>query len=197
MESLKPVNVAGATIVVQVCLLTIIALGIVLERNSESEIDKRRDLKERGYGLTVILAILSIIAVALSADYYPVWSPLLGDIRLPTLDRSNAFMLVFILDIGTAICLIQWTGGSRVSPFTSILFLIPALAIFLREPPVKFLTYAAIVGTYYYFTCKDQERFRMPMGWSEDGSLQSHRAVNLGCLALAMLTGYITRPVAV
>lgn len=182
---------------VQVCLLTIISLGIALERNSESMIEKRRDVKERGYGLTVILAIFSIIAVALSADYYPVWSPLLGDIRLPTLDRSNAFMLVFILDIGAAICLIQWTGGARASPFTSILFLIPALAIFLREPPMKFLTYAAIVSVYYYFACKDQTRSNVPMGWSEDRSLQSHRVVNLGCLALAMLTGYITRPVAV
>jgi uncharacterized membrane protein len=195
MDNLKPVNVAGATIVVQVCLLTIIALAIRVE--NETEIESRRTRKQSAYGLTVVLAILTIIAVALSADFYQVWSPLMGDVQLPTFGRSGAFMFVFMLDIVATIVLITWTGGSRSSPFTSMLFLIPALAIFLREPPWKFLTYAAIAGVYYFFTCNDRGRFRMPLGWTPDGSLQSHRVVNIGCLALAMLTGYITRPVAV
>lgn len=194
MDNLKPVNVAGATIVVQVCLLTIIAIAILVE--NETEIESRRDRKQRAYGLTVVLAILTIIAVALSADFYQVWSPLMGDVQLPTFGRSGAFLFVFLLDIIATIMLITWTGGSRSSPFTSMLFLIPALAIFLREPPWKFLTYAGIVGIYYFFTCVDRGRHRMPLGWTADGSLQSHRVVNIGCLALAMLTGYITRPVA-
>jgi hypothetical protein len=196
MDNLKPVNVAGATIVVQVCLLTIIGLGIAFENNSESIIELRHNLKQRAYGLTLVLAILSIVAVALSTDFYQVWSPLLGDVSLPTLSRSSAFMVVFMLDIIAVICLVEWTGGSRSSQFTSMLFLIPALAIFLREPPAKFLTYAAVVSVYYYFTCIDRGRYKMPLGWTVDGALQSHRIVNLGCLGLAMLTGYITRPVA-
>lgn len=194
MDNLKPVNVAGATIVVQLCLLTIIALAIRVE--NQTEVESRRDRKQRAYGLTVVLAILSLVAVALSADFYQVWSPLMGDVYLPTIGRSGAFMIVFMLDIGATIILINWTGGSRSSSFTSMLFLIPALAIFLREPPWKFILYAFIVGVYYFFTCIDRGRYRMPFGWTEDGSLQSHRVVNIGCLALAMLTGYITRPVA-
>lgn len=164
---------------------------------NETEIESRRTRKQSAYGLTVVLAILTIIAVVLSADFYQVWSPLMGDVQLPTFGRSGAFMFVFMLDIVATIVLITWTGGSRSSPFTSMLFLIPALAIFLREPPWKFLTYAAIAGVYYFFTCNDRGRFRMPLGWTPDGSLQSHGVVNIGCLALAMLTGYITRPVAV
>lgn len=196
MDTMKPVNVAGGTIVVQVCLLTIIALGIALERDSESSDNRRCSLKQRAYGLTVVLAILSIIAVALSTDFYQVWSPLLGDVGIPTLNRSHAFVVVFMLDIIAVICLIEWSGGSRSSPFTSMLFLIPALAIFLREPPVKFLIYAGVVSVYYFFTCMERGRYKMPLGWAIDSSLQSHRVVNLGCLGLAMLTGYITRPVA-
>jgi hypothetical protein len=195
MDNLKPVNVAGATIVVQVCLLTIVTVATLVE--NETEIESRRDRKQRAYEPTVVLAILTIIAVALSADFYQVWSPLMGDVQLPTFGRSGAFLFVFMLDIIATMMLITWTGGSRSSPFTSMLFLIPALAIFLREPPWKFLMYATIVGIYYFFTCVDRERYKMPLGWSADGSLQSHRVVNIGCLALAMLTGYITRPIAV
>lgn len=194
---LKPVNVACATIVVQVCLLTIIALGIALERDAQTVIDQHRGRKQRAYGLTLVLAILTIVSVALSSDYYPVWSPLLGDISLPTIARSNAFMLVFLFDIVATIFLIIWTGGTRSSPFTSMLFLIPALAIFLREPPAKFLFYAAIVSVYYCVTCRDTARLPMELGAMRDASIQSHRVVNIGCLALAMLTGYITRPLAV
>lgn len=192
MDNLKPVNVAGATIVVQVCLLTIIGIATFVE--NDTEVETRRARKQRAYGLALVLAILTIIAVALSKDFYMVWSPIMGDVLLPTFDRAGAFFCVFMLDIIATILLITWTGGSRSSPYTSMLFLIPALAIFLREPPMKFIAYAVIVGVYYFFTCIDRGRDRMPLGWTIDGSLQSHRVVNIGCLALAMLTGYITRP---
>ncbi|MGJ7915544.1 hypothetical protein ACI48D_08745 [Massilia sp. LXY-6] len=193
MDTLKPVNVAGATIVVQVCLLTIIALAIFMEH--ESETVAQRSHKQQAYGLTLVLAILTIISVALSAEFYQVWSPLMGDVQLPTVSRSSAFMIVFLLDIFATMLLIRWTGGTRNSPFTSMLFLIPALAIFLREPPVKFIIYALIVGVYYYVTCSVRSNSPRPGFDYRDGSLQFHRVVNIGCLALAMLTGYITRPV--
>jgi hypothetical protein len=190
MGNLKPVNVAGATIVVQVCLLVIIGLGVAFERDRAL-----RSTKQRSYALALVLAILTIIAVALSADYYPVWSPLLGDLSLPTIARSHAFMFVFLLDIGASMLLINWTGGTRASPFTAVLFLIPALAMFLREPPWKFFTYSIIVGVYYYFTCAARFRETSLLPVELDASLHSHRVVNIGCLALATITGYITRPV--
>ena len=133
MQGLQPVNVTGAIIVVQLCLLIIISLGIFLNTERVA-----RRSKQRSYGATIILAVFSLLAISMSADFYAIWSPILGDVSLPTIARSNAFAWVFTLDIVFVFALIFWTGGTMASPFTSVLFLIPALAIFLRETPIKF-----------------------------------------------------------
>lgn len=193
MDNLKPVNVAGATLVVQLCLLAIIALGIACHRECEYVINQKR-LKQRCYALALTLAILSLMLVALSADFYTVWSPIMGDVELPTLSRGEAFLFVFGMDILACMVLIRWTGGTRASPYTSVLFLIPALAMFLREPPIKFFLYSIVVGLHYLITCRPEVTGRIRMGWETDGTVQAHRVVNIGCLMLATVTGYITRP---
>lgn len=199
MQGLQPVNVTGAIIVVQLCLLIIIALGIFtnFERLAKHN-------KQKSYGATIVLAVFSLMAVAMSADFYAIWSPILGDVSLPTIARSNAFAWVFSLDIVITILLVLWSGGTMASPFTAILFLIPALAIFLRETPAKFFAYATFVGLYYFLTIGlDMRRFSaLPRdhelsirGGLSNSALGAHRVVNIGCLILATLTGYITRPV--
>lgn len=112
MQGLQPVNVTGAIIVVQLCLIIIISLGIVL--NFEK---MERSNKQRSYGATVLLAIFSLLAIAMSADFYAIWSPILGDVSLPTIARSNAFAWVFTIDIIVIIMLVIWTGGHVSKPF--------------------------------------------------------------------------------
>jgi hypothetical protein len=89
------------------------------------------------------------------------------------------------------------TGGAKGSPFTSVLFLIPALAIFLREPPKHFLGYAAFIGILYVWSlARERLDDDDPMEEATRGAVNlSHGVVNVTCLAVAMLTGYITRPV--
>jgi hypothetical protein len=144
-----------------------------------------------------LLAILSIIFVAFNADYYPIWSPILGDVTLPTIAKTNAFTVVFIMDMIAAWKLISSTGGSNLSPFTSVLFLIPSLAIFLREPPSMFFFYAFTVFIIYMVTFSNRRRILIYGNEDSPISDMTHKFVSGACLALGVLIGYITRPILV
>ncbi|MGP8434200.1 hypothetical protein ACT2FY_36625 [Paraburkholderia fungorum] len=198
----KPLNVTGATIVVQVCLLFIVMLGVV---TSPTVVGQRHLKKATSLLLTVVLALLSILAVVFTRDFYSVWSPILSGLSLPTLPSSGGLLTVFWLDIIFVSILMTGTGGAKESPFTSVLFLIPALGIFLREPPSHFFAYATAVAVVYLWNFRFVWRYgsiigRSPRGEPEDllrayGSVDySHAIVNMACLMVAMFTGYITRP---
>lgn len=192
METVKPASVAGAAILMQVFLLAIIFLGVGWykeERHSE------RSIKAQAFALGLVLAIFTISILGISEDYYKIWGAMMGDLQLPTIGRSTAMMCVFIFDILTTFILIALTGGTRASPFTAVLFLIPSLAIFLRESPIKFLSYTVIVGLYYWLTCRASYSDSTRLSYGIDDGVAAHRIVNIGCLILATLTGYITRPV--
>jgi hypothetical protein len=186
---LQPVNVAGALLIVQVCLLGIMTIGLFFDAVSG------RPFKSNLYFIAVtILAIVSILCVAFISDFYPIWAPILGDINLPTLHRQHAFLVIFSLDIIVVYWLITGTGGSNRSPFTSVLFLIPSLAIFLREPPFNFIAYsiaAFLIFTFTFSSSKDN----MGYGFNEIESPDHvHKIVTGACMFLGVVTGYITRP---
>lgn len=190
-QVLKPVNIAGSLLVVQVFLLVIITLGLIFNSSYG-----RRDKTNESLYLIVFFAILSMAFVSLTADYYPVWSPILGDITLPTIERRNAFTFVFAMDLSVLYFLILNTGGSNYSPFTSMLFLIPTLAIFLREPPIIFISYSFVAYGIFLrtFSTNDNSRI-LSYGNYKPVSDLSHKFVNGSCLALGIIIGYITRPI--
>jgi hypothetical protein len=145
--------------------------------------------------------------VVFTRDFYAVWSPILGDVSLRTLPREDGLLAVFSLDILAVSFLMAGTGGAKDSPFTSVLFLIPALGIFLRESPRHFFGYALAVTAVYLWNLRYVWRYGTIIGRSATGDPEdlsrtygsvdySHAAVNIACLAVAMLTGYITRPLA-
>lgn len=187
-QALQPVNVSGALLIVQVCILIIFWLGLSLLEFSSGK--QRRN----SHSLLTIFAIASIILVAFIKEFYTIWSPILGDdIHLPTLARSNAFNVTFALDIFVTWRLIKRTGGSSNSPFTPMLFLIPTLSIFLRQPPAVFIIYAIVIYLLYWISDYDvnESSFRE----NEAPIKIAHRAVNFACLALGIAIGFITRPV--
>lgn len=189
-QVLKPVNISGSLLIVQLFLLIIITLGLFLNR-------KNSDFEKTNFNLYVVIifAILSIVFVALTVDYYPIWSPILGDLSLPTIERRNAFSFVFGMDLVVMAILISNTGGSNNSPFTSMLFLIPSLAIFLREPPVIFISYSIVAFLIFFFTFSERKRRLMSNNEDNPMSVFSHKFVTGACLALGVAIGYITRPV--
>lgn len=195
MEVLKPVSVIGAAILMQISLLAIIFFGTVLRTSSKYGMKKISSGAIYATGL--MLAIFTIPILVLSENLYAMWAGIMGDLQLPTITHSVAMMLVFIFNIATTILLVSLTGGTSRSQYTSILFLIPTLAIFLRETPIKFLTYTLVVAGYYLLSYSARRAISLSVAEEFKGDSAAHAAVNIGCLVLATITGYITRPISI
>ena len=187
MNGLKPLNIAGGTIVVQLALIVILFLGVWL---TESRLVDKQRVNDKQFPLSIIVVtlLLNLTVLVETRAFYVVWSPILGDVSLPTVSDSHGLMMSFCIDLIAVTLLMLYTGGSKESPFTSVLFLIPALAIFLREPPLHFFAYAAYASLVYCWSLIIGVTGRGSSGHS------AHGWVNLLCLGLTMLTGYITRP---
>lgn len=201
-QSIQPLNVAAATLLIELLLITILAITSSLFRGSRWEPSRSSRL---GLGLpgeehiagaalrrspTLFVALASFAALLISDELYSIWSPIFQGVGINTISAAAAIGTVFILNLFLVGYLVFATGGSRMSPFLSALFTIPALAIFLRLPPSMFITFAVVACVLYLaLLVPDLERVQ---------SSQSAAAfMNISCLLLSMFTGYITRPVAI
>ena len=201
IQSIRPATIASASIVIQICLLIIAygALGL-LSMSKSFGVQARSS-----YSTLVVWLLMALVLLVMGEDLYATWGSILGQVTLPTVPRNYTFLAVFVLDIVFLTILVLRTGGTRNSPFTSVLFLLPALAIFLREPAWRFLSYAVVVGMIYAMLLRtriqqyDERLYRASFEDSEKRDLlYADRAAvwtNLTCLALATLIGYITRPI--
>jgi len=195
-QSIQPINVAGATLLVQVLLVSVLGIGGRIYRSRWNTTDRPfSSLSEsvlpplplRSTPLT-FLALSTFTLLLLSEDLYSVWSPLFQGLGISTFKTSTSILLVYILNLWAIAYLILRTGGSSSSPFLSALFTIPALAIFLRMPPWAFITIAVLAGLIYLVLLPADTDRRQP-------SQAPSAFMNIACLTLAMLTGYVTRPV--
>lgn len=203
---IQPVGLIGATLTVQLCLLVLIFLtNRVLPQRGLIMLRSRCDRA------ALVLSLITVACIVVSEELYTFSAPVFGDLAFPKgLPRSWTYLILFLADLFVVFQLIQTTGGSKTSPFTVILFLLPTIAIFLREPPGRFLLYAVVAAALYILglmLSRPHDTF-IDILRGESGGPQmdysilrtdtpAHAIVNLGCLAIATLTGYITRPVPV
>ena len=200
--SVQPLNVAGAMLLVQIVLLALMAVTVSLCHRSPSERAFGDELGWRGRsgasgeppltGLVLVLALISITVLVCSADVSKLWGPLFGGAGINAISTAAAMNTVFLMDTVFVAILIAGTGNSADSPFTGCLFTLPALAIFLRATPWAFLTFAALSGTIYLVLSGEAAYDR---GTRKPALVGASRFMNIACLALSMLTGFITRPV--
>jgi len=133
-----------------------------------------------------------MIFLVFSDDFVHLTKPAFGDIDFPTLPKHYSFPIVFTLDILGAGVLMGITGGSRDSPFSAVLFSLPALSIFLRESPTSFFTYTALTVVMFLFFSLFEHTARAILENPKHNA--AFQVVTLGCLALSTLVGYATRP---
>ena len=198
-QSIQPLNVAGATLLVQVLLVSILGIGGRIfqarwsypahDRLDRLKLDSLPPLPMRTTPLT-FLALSTFTLLLLSEDLYAVWSPLFQGLGISTIKTSTAIVLVYGLNLWAIGYLMLRTGGSSSSPFLTALFTVPALAIFLRMPPWAFITIASLAALIYLALLTPGLERRQP-------SQAPAAFMNIACLVLAMLTGYVTRPVAI
>lgn len=201
-QSIQPLNVAAATLLIELLLITLLAITSSLFRGGRWEFPGS---SLRGLGLpaeehiaraqlrrspTLFVALASFAALLISDELYSIWSPIFQGVGINTISAATAIGIVFILNLFLVGYLVYATGGSRTSPFLSAIFTIPALAIFLRLPPSMFITFAVVACVIYLAL--------LVPGLERVQSNQSAAAfMNISCLMLSMFTGYITRPVAI
>lgn len=193
-QSIQPLNVAAATLLIQLLLITLLAVTSSLYRSAgwEPRMSLGSEVALSPHPLrkspTLFVAIISFATLLISDELYTIWSPIFQGVGINTISAFTAISIVFIVDLLLVGYLVVATGGSKASPFTSALFTIPALAIFLRLPPSMFFTYAVVAGLVYLVLLSPQ--------FETQSKTQAAAAfMNISCLLLSMFTGYITRPV--
>lgn len=191
---IQALNVAAATLLIQLVLVLLLSITSWLYsttiRLPGGRYLTREDQKAESIRRSplIFVFIISFAVLLVSDEFYGIWGPLFKGVGINTLPTISAIGFVFVIDLLLVGYLIAITGGSRHSPFTSTLFTIPSLAIFLRLPPDMFFTYAVIASIVYLVLMFIESK---PYG----GSGVPSAFMNISCLFLAMLIGYITRPV--
>jgi hypothetical protein len=196
-EAIQPLNVAGATIIIQLLILGGIAIASNLVNTSS---DRYHAIyfgrSEVNYWQMIslplfIVFIVSIIVLMLSDTMYGlVWGPFFQGIGLNTISTNTSVSIVFVTDLILISHLIYITGGSDESPYTSMLLTIPALAIFLRLSSSTFI-YLAVFSSFIYLLLL----WISKSSNSHVKTVSARAFINIFCLFLSMLTGYITKPI--
>lgn len=193
---MSPLSLTTALLTTQFVLLAIVFVGVLFLRDGENSLsvfsDNPRPATKYFPSYLFGFALVTLACLAFSQDFAALSRPVFGDIEFPALVRSDAFLIVFTLNIFAAGVLMHTTGGAKDSPFAAVLFALPALAIFLREPPGRYFTYTAFAVVLFL-------AFQKPRGLGAAVvNNPRHQAaftfVTLGVLALSTFVGFVTRP---
>jgi hypothetical protein len=144
---------------------------------------------EQLYHLSLCPVFPDHLCLLFSDEFSIVWKPLFGGTTLPVIQWSNALFIMFTMNIICVTIIVSRTGGSRYSSFSPIYFILPALAIFLREPIGRIVLYTLFVSILFtwnvvrYFESDEVGRDSL-----------AYWFVAIACLILATFIGYITRP---
>ncbi len=181
------IGITAGALIAQVSILAIMCIGSFLIALDQ------RDALSAGF-IILALTLLTVVPLMLTSGYAAIWTPLFGGSSEIGMQRSTSMGLMFVLDVVALSVLVWKSGGSLNSPFQAIYFLLPALAIFLREPVSRLVLYFLFVTTSFTFLM-----FLVSKRSWYDPSVRIDRVaywfVAVACFGLAMYVGYVTRPV--
>jgi hypothetical protein len=139
-----PLNLISGAMIAQFSLMIILFISELCVRSHQDPI----------FDLVTIflISIISLALLGMSDVFTGVWGPLFGGLS-GWIEWKSSMFYFFLLDISLASFLVFITGGSDRSPYQSIYFLIPTLAIFLRES-VKHVIIYTILTNLLQFACQ-------------------------------------------
>lgn len=192
MEIAPEISLAGAALVMQISLIGIMAVGA-------ASLSVLSYFKLSGFAPVILgLTLLSVIALLFSNAFAATWTPTfeLDASRVVVLAWPTSLLMIFSLDLVALVILVGISGGSRESPFTPMYFIIPPLAIFLRDSMGHVLFY--LVSSLALFSLNFHTlTARRPIDWDwrDEGSRSvAYWLVSVLCVVLATLVGFLTRP---
>lgn len=197
VPSITQLTVVATILVIHLLLLLILGYGLsVLQKEEQSFGVHSLGRPMFLWRILVVFSVVGMVPIVISEDFYPVWEPAFPSVVVPTVSApvTLAFYLCFAWMCSTVF--VARTGGSINSPFTPVLVALPALAIFLRAAPTLFISVAAAVAIVYLLTAG----YSVPPAKEFESrafASSAHKVVTLSMLGLAMLVGFVTRPVPV
>lgn len=193
---MQPIPLTSAFLITQFFLLAIVYVGIVALKSGEKsyfQFSETQSLTTPTLPRLVLgFALITLLCLVFSQDFVLLSKSGFGDVKLPALRRTDAFLLVFLLDVVGAGILIGITGGAKYSPFSAILLILPVLSIFLRETPTRFFSYTGLAVLLFLLFRNPHESGRAML--ENPRHMAVFQLVTLGCLAVTSLVGYATRP---
>lgn len=203
--TINTVNITGAALLTQFLLTIIMFVAAALVRQGEGYISHNSpSVHQAVHRLPWIIlgsALITVGCLVFSDEFTTVWKPLFGgNASSPTIRSSNATLIMFVIDIACVAYLVRYTGGSRVSPFSPIYFILPGLAIFLREPYSRIVFYIVAVAVVFVLSLinsliKYGEDFYPGSYQQTEAISYAYSFVSIACLVLTTIIAYVTRPI--
>lgn len=192
--SVTPENTVAGTMLAQLSVLGIMTLAALVIRREQSLFRWSRSLPSyAAHGWVIlILALLSLGGLVLSDGFAATWRPLFRTLGYAGWRWSSAVEFAFVVDVVALTILVAGTGGSIRSPFQPLYFLMPTLALFLRESTGRVILYAAGSGLSFLLLLLDGRRGDDPEVDDTRHRL-AYGLVSLLCLGAACFIGVFTR----
>lgn len=183
-QVIEPLNITSAALAAQFVILVMLGIAAAIVRSGEP-----RDSDSDHFPWSILaVALITIGALMFTDPQSKLWKPLFSPANFEGIQWSTGLMIAFTFDLVLIALLVTSTYGSYASPFSPAYFLIPVLAIFLREPVGRVIFYSALVAVL----------FTIGIGRGLYGERQGYRLaywfVSVGSFTLATVIGLITRP---
>ena len=192
-DAITATNITAAAIVTHAGLAGIMFVGAVRLLWSGEGDSYRTERSPTGLAWVILpLFLIGLAALLLSSDYSAIWRPVFGYANPPVLPTGTAVLMMFACDILLISILVGTTGGSRESPFQALYFVIPALAIFLREPFWRVTSYTIAVIALFRIQLSSVPRH--PSDLEARAERMAYAWVSVLGVSLTTLVGYVTRP---
>lgn len=192
MSDIRPINITAAALITQFFLVIIMFVGAMILKRGESRGSPHHADTAPLPWIILFLFIITIGFLGFSEDLIPVWRPLFGSATFPSVPTSVALLVMFTVDSVCLAVVVFLTGGSRTSAFGPMFFILPALAIFLREPLGRVLWYFGLTASLFSLCLLTPESvYRQREGRTD---IVAYWVLAVLCLVLTTFVGYVTRP---
>lgn len=193
---MQPLPLTSAFLIAQFLLVAIVYVGIVALKSGEKsyfQFSGAQSLATTTLPRLVLgFALITLLCLVCSRDFVLPFKSGFSDFTLPALRRTDAFLLVFLLDVVGAGILIGITGGAKYSPFSAMLLVVPLLSIILRETPTRFFSYTGLAVLLFLLFRNPHESGRAIV--ENPHHMVVFQLVTVGCLVVMSMVGYATRP---
>lgn len=194
-ENINALSVTLGTMALQVVLMALLSLCVTTANAAAASIDYSKEIKDKkkkpqflGHAFVIIPSAISFVLLFMSDAVSNALAPLLNGYSIKNMESQQAIAVTFYIDMLVVSYYLYLTGGTERSPFTSVLFTLPAIAIFLRLEPNVFIPLTLFSAILYVALLYKHERTHIVKGKF------TSILVNISCLTISLVTGYITRP---